>query len=228
MKLKKKVIIIYGPPGAGKGTQALRLEKILGFYHFDTGREIERVLHDPKRQKDPQIRKQKELFDSGKLCDPTWVANFVKERVKKLAKRNKGIIFSGSPRTLFEGKELIPLLIKLYGKKNIYVIKLNVAKETSIFRNTHRKMCPKCGYPVIYSEETKDWKFCPLCGSKLFVRVLDNPETIKIRIKEYQKRTKPVLGYLKEQKIKIYEIDGEPLPSLVTKEILEKINLKKL
>ena len=223
MKSKKKVIIIYGPPGAGKGTQALRLEKILSFYHFDTGREVEKIVHNSKNQKDSKIREQRKLFDSGKLCDPEWVADLVKKIIKKLAKKNKGVIFSGSPRTLFEAEELIPLLIKLYGKRNIYVMKLSVSKETSIFRNTHRKICPKCGYPVIYSQETKDWKFCPKCGTKLIVRVLDNPKTIKVRIKEYQQRTKPVLNYLKKQKIKIYEINGEPLPSLVTKQILEKI-----
>jgi len=224
-KLKKKAIIIFGPPGAGKGTQALRLEKILGFYHFDTGREIEKVISDPKNQKDPEIRKQKELFESGKLCDPQWVEKLVEKKIKKL--RGKGIIFSGSPRTLDEAQKLIPLLEKIYGKKNIYVFKLNVSEKTSIFRNTHRKMCSRCGYPVIFSEETEDWKFCPLCGAPLFVRVLDKPEVIKKRIKEYQKETKPVLEYLKKEKIKIYEIDGEPLPSLVTKQILEKLNFSK-
>ena len=222
-KKTKKAIIIYGLPGSGKGTQAQRLEKILKGYHFDTGREIEKTVHDPKSQKDPEIRREKELFDKGKLCDPKWVAELVKNSIKKLARKNKTLIFSGSPRTLFEAKQIMPLLIKLYPKKNLYIFDLKISSKTSIFRNSHRKICSQCGYPIIYSKETEDWRYCPKCGAPLIIRTLDKPEIIKIRIKEYLKRTRPLKNYFKKLKLKIYEIDGEPLPDLVTKQILEKL-----
>jgi adenylate kinase len=118
-----KIFIIYGPPGSGKGTQARILARQLGIEHFDTGRIIEKLVHDPNKQDDLIIQRERKNFDTGLLCTPKWVLGIVSEKIKK-SKKRKGLIFSGSPRTLEEAKIIIPLLEEMYGKDNICVIQI--------------------------------------------------------------------------------------------------------
>ena len=88
---------------------------------------------------------------------------------------------TGSPRTLYEGKRIIPLLKKLYGTKNIKIILIKVSAEESIFRNSHRRICELMRHPILYTKETIKLTRCPLDGSKLIRRKgLDDPETIKV------------------------------------------------
>src|SRR3989338_6557098 len=76
-RMHKKAVVIFGPPGAGKGTQANLLAWTRGFVHFDTGRHMERVVHDPARQNDPIIARERELWESGKLNTPGWALELV-------------------------------------------------------------------------------------------------------------------------------------------------------
>jgi adenylate kinase len=225
----KKVILLYGAPGAGKGTQADLLSRILGFYHFDTGKYIEQTINDPENLKSKKFQKEKAIFDSGKLNTPSWVLkDIVIKNTKKLAKAGVRIVFSGSPRTLFEafGDEkttgLIETLEKLYGKENIGILYLDVKAESSVFRNSNRAVCSVCGAPVLYSENGT--KTCPFCGAPLRKRSLDNPETIKIRLEEYKNRTQPILEELKKRGYVINFINGEPEPFKVFEEVKQKIN----
>ncbi len=220
---KEGVFIIYGPPGSGKGTQARKLAEHFNLEHFDTGRAIEKKVHDPSLQNDPIIQKERRNFDSGLLCTPDWAARIVIEETKKLHQSGRGVVFSGSPRTFNESKVLIPFLENLYGRGNICVFRLIIKPETSIFRNSHRRICEKCGHTLVYSKENRKLKKCPKCGGKLVTRVLDKPETIKIRLKEYEERTAPIYSFLKERGIKIMEIDGEPSVDEVHKNILENL-----
>src|SRR3989344_5922357 len=98
----KKVIIVYGPPGAGKWTQANLLAGKLGLIHFDTGKYLEQTVHDPENQNNPEIKKEKEIFDSGKLLTPSFVLKIISQKTKEVSKSSFGIVFSGSPRTLYE------------------------------------------------------------------------------------------------------------------------------
>ncbi len=224
----KKVVLFYGAPGSGKGTQADLLAKNYGFYHFDTGKNIEQTVNDPENLKDENIRKEKEIFDSGKLNTPSWVLNdVVIKKTQNLAKAGVRLVFSGSPRTLFEafGDEkqigLIKTLENLYGKENIGIMYIEVKPETSVFRNSNRLVCSVCGAPVLYKEN--GLTTCPFCDAPLRKRSLDNPETIKVRLEEYKNRTQPIIEKLKEQGYEINMIDGEPEPYKVFEQIKNRI-----
>ena len=227
--MTNQAVIIYGPPGSGKGTQAELLARKFNFIHFDTGRYLEGIYRDPKQQKNPLISREKKLFDSGKLNTPTWVLKVVSEATRRIAKAGFGIIYSGSPRTIFEAfgdrnhKSLLSTLIKLYGKKNIIVVKLNVKNQTSIKRNSARFVCSVCGLPVLASARSKK---CSFCAGPARRRTLDKPEIIKVRLKEYRERTYPILKKMRDLGFRIREINGEPAPYKVHEQVVRKLGLR--
>ncbi|MDP3947315.1 MAG: nucleoside monophosphate kinase [bacterium] len=207
----KLAVILYGPPGSGKGTQANLLAEKFGLYHLDTGKYIEQVVHDPANRANKIIERERRLFDTGFLCTPSWVRRVVEKKTREVARAGLGIIYSGSPRTLPEAEALIPLLLKLYGKKRVLPFELKVRPETSHFRNGNRWVCYLCGRPLMYSPKVK-YPHCPVCGSALHRRTLDDPEVIKKRLVEYCERTIPIYGFLARRGYKLIAIDGEPLP----------------
>ncbi len=225
----KRVIIIYGPPGSGKGTQANLLAQKFGLLHFDTGKFIEAVVHDPANANDPEISKHRIAFDTGKLVDPDWVYNHVvKKHVRQIHDAGMGVAFSGSPRTLLEAftaeehgtKGLVDFLENLYGREAISVVLLNIRAEVVVDRNSHRLICSICGTPVMHQGEHTATE-CPLCGGPLKKRTLDTVETMKVRLEEYRNRTEPILTGLRERGYTVHEVSGEPLPYLVFAEILK-------
>jgi adenylate kinase len=198
-----KAFIIYGQPGSGKGTQAnLLTEKVKDLIHFDTGKFCDKYVHDPSRESDKQVQHERELFDTGKLMTPSFVLNVVGEETKRLAGQGKSVVYSGSPRTLFEafGNEmtegLLDILKSLYGKDNIHVIHISVSAQTSINRNSARSK-----------------------------RNIDDPEVIKVRLVEYKERTEPILAKIKEQGYGIIEINGEPEPEEIHQNILKELKI---
>ena len=220
---KPKIAILYGFPGAGKDTQAEILEENLNFTQVSSSYLIEKKIFDSNLQNDPIIKYQKELYESGKLCDPEWVTKIINEEVVELHQEGRNLVFSGSPRTLYESENEIPYWEDLYGKDNIFVFLIKISEETSIFRNTHRRICSVCHHPIVYSEESKNLKFCPLCGGELKKRGLDTKELMKVRVKEYKERTEPIFNYLKERGYQVIEIDGEVSPNEVAKQIIKHI-----
>ena len=219
--------MFYGPPGAGKGTQANLVAGKFGLLHFDTGKFIEQHVHDPENSRDKTTQEEKNNFDSGKLCTPSWVLKIVRGKTSHLSNAGFGLTFSGSPRTMFEAfgdkknKGLMEVLEKDYGKKNIILFLLKVSPKTSIFRNSHRLMCSNCGTTILASKHKG--KSCPICSGKLVRRTLDVPDVIKVRLKEYKKRTAPILAGLKKRGYKITAISGEALPHQVFSKIISKI-----
>ena len=132
------------------------------------------------------------------------------------------LVFSGSPRTLYEGEKLIPLLEELYGSKNIKIFEILLSAQESIFRNSHRRICELMRHPILWTKETEKLQHCPLDGSKLLKREgLDDPETIKIRLEEYKKRTFPLIDFFKKQKLIVKNINGEQAVGDVFKDILK-------
>ncbi len=225
--MKKIAVIIYGAPGAGKGTQANLLANAKHLIHFDTGVYLEHFLHDPDNQKSKTVKNERSLFDKGILCSPPFVLDLIKKKARQMAEAGLGIVFSGSPRTVYEvygdGKTegLMPELEKLYGKKNIYIFSLITKPRDSMDRNSRRLVCSECGLQVMGIRQKM--KECSFCGGKLVKRISDKPEIIKVRLEEYKNRTKPIEKELKNHGYKINRIDGIELPYLVHKEIMSHI-----
>ncbi len=211
--MKKIVIILYGPPGSGKGTQANLLANKLGLIHFDTGRFLESVVHDPTRQKEKIVQRERRLFDGGKLMTPSFVLKEVTKEVRMIRKADLGIVFSGSPRTIFETERLMPLIERLYDKKHIFIFILGVPSSDSLSRNSSRVVCSVCKAPLLTKYyPSKKPKHCPICAGPFYKRTLDNPKTIKIRLEEYKNRTEPIFSILKKKGYRLIEIDARPAP----------------
>jgi len=230
----KQVIILLGPPGAGKGTQAELLSSKLDLYLFETSKILEEKFLASIDSKERFIQvgeekydvlNEKELWKRGELCSPPFVSYLVKAKLKKLFDLDNNLVIAGSPRTLFEAKEIAPFLKELYGEENIKIFLVKISPKETIFRNSHRRICELLRHPVLYNEETIKLTKCPLDGSKLMIREgLDDPETIKIRLKEYKERTFPLIDYLKEEGLEVKEINGEQSVTDVSKDIMKQIN----
>jgi len=228
--MNKQIIILSGAPGAGKGTQAELLSERLGFYHFETTKVIRKKLADIKEDdfeivdgKKYSLLEEKNKRDSGILMSPPLISFWIKERIKDLIKEEQGIIMNGSPRTLHEGEELIPFLKNICGINNIQVVLIDLSKEESLFRNSHRKTCELIHHTMIYNKETEKLTKCPFDGSKLIIRKDDDPKVIKVRLKEYKDRTSPLIEFFGKQGLNVNKINGSPSPSVVFKSILKAV-----
>lgn len=219
---------MYGPPGSGKGTQANLLAAKLDILHFDTGRFCESVVHDPARQKEKIVVRERKLFDTGILMTPSFVLREIKKHVKSIAKTGHGLVFSGSPRTIYEAEGLMPLLEKLYGKKNIFVFELKMRESFSVKRNGNRILCSVCKAPLLTAYyPSKTPKHCPICAGPFYRRTLDTPETIKVRLKQYRERTIPIISILKKSGYKINVLSAEPAPYKVFNQIYGHIKKRR-
>lgn len=229
--MSKQVVVIYGPPGAGKGTQANLLACTKNFTHFDTGKYLEQVVHNPENKKDPVIKKEQKLFDSGALLTPSFVLKVTTDKAREISKAGFNIVFSGSPRTLFEAfgddknTGLVEILEKEYGKENLHFLFLEIDPKESIKRNANRLVCSVCSTAILYSDVLHKHKTCPLCGAELRKRTVDNPAVFETRIKEYEERTKPIVDELKKRGYEIKNVDGTPLPFEVFKEVKKSLNI---
>lgn len=225
---KPLIIIVMGPPGSGKGTQAELLAEKFGFFQWETSSIIGGIIERAKKREFVEIEgkkyffeKQRQIRQKGLLWDSRFIFYFTKKKIEELAKEGKGIIISGSPRTLTEGEKLIPLLKKLYGVRNIVVIVLKLTPEATLWRNSHRRECELATHSILYTKETRKLTKCPLDGSRLMRRKDDSPKTIRIRLKEYKEKTFPLINYFKKQGLKVKEINGEHPVADVFKDILK-------
>lgn len=233
--LKMWVLILFGPPGAGKGVQAVLLSEKLNLYHLETSKLLERQIMKASKgafiklgEKKYFLAKEKRLWKTGKLFSPELVSFFLKNKIRELAKLRKSLLIEGTPRSITDAKEIIPLLKKLYGLKNIKIIFLEINPNETLWRNSRRRICQLMRHSILYSSETKNLKYCPLDGSKLLRRKgLDDPKTIKIRIEEYNEKTLPLLNYFKKEKLEVKKIDGSPAPAKVFDSILKALTGKR-
>lgn len=202
-----------------------------GYYHFESSKIIEHCFktEDPEKVftiegKDYKVADEMKKWEAGELNSPSFVVFLMLEKIKELAEQEKSIIFSGSPRTVYEAEREMPLLVELYGKENINFVLLEIKPETTIFRNSNRRICELVRHSILFTPETEKLTRCPLDGSKLVRRKgLDDPETIKNRINIYKEQTYPVVEYMEKEGIKISKVNGESSVAQVHEVVLSAI-----
>jgi adenylate kinase len=195
-------IILLGPPGAGKGTQAARLQAERGMIHLSTGD----MLREAVAAGTPVGREAKAVMERGELVSDAIVSALIGERLD--AASDKGAIFDGFPRTLAQAKAL-DLLLTERGRSLDYVIEIMVDEDALVERITGRFSCAKCGtgYHDVF-RPTRVPGVCDVCGSTEFVRRKDdNEQTVRTRMAEYRAKTEPILPYY-EQRGLVRPVDG--------------------
>ncbi len=196
-------LVLLGPPGAGKGTQAQVLSKDLSLPHISTGD----MLREALKAATPLGLKAKEYMEKGGLVPDEVVIALVKERLLK-SDAQKGFILDGFPRTPEQGISLdrnlgelkMPLDLVLYFKTSLPVI---------IRRLSGRRVCGKCGKNFhLTNFKPKVDGICDVCGSQLVQRPDDKEATIENRLKVYESQTAPLIDYY-EKKKNLVEVSGD-------------------
>ena len=206
-------IILLGPPGAGKGTQAQRLEQQRGMVQLSTGD----MLRHAVAAGTPIGIKAKAVMDAGELVSDAIVSALIGERLDSSA--DKGAIFDGFPRTQHQA-EALDLLLADRDRKLDYVIELEVDEEALVDRITGRFSCANCG--AGYHDRFKLPKVqgtCDVCGAHEFRRRPDdNEHTVRTRMAEYRAKTAPILPYYHERGL-VRRVDGMATVEEVARQI---------
>ncbi|AVW92191.1 adenylate kinase [Celeribacter baekdonensis] len=183
-------IILLGPPGAGKGTQARRLVEERGMVQLSTGD----MLRDARTSGTEMGKKVAAIMDAGQLVTDEIVIGLIDEKIRN--GNAAGFIFDGFPRTLGQADALNELLSR-NGAQLEAVIEIAVDDQALVNRITGRYTCGNCG--EVYHDTTKPTKVdgvCDACGSTdLKRRADDNEDSLKTRLMEYYKKTSPLIGY---------------------------------
>jgi adenylate kinase len=196
-------IILLGPPGAGKGTQAKLLEEKYGMIQLSTGD----MLRASIRHKEPLGLEAEKVMKAGGLVPDALMIKLIEDRIM-FPDCEKGFILDGFPRTVPQAEALDRMLASKNRKLDA-VIELKVDEPALIERVSGRFTCANCG--AGYHEKfkpTKEPGVCDQCGGKEFThRPDDNPETMKTRLKTYHEQTEPILPYYRQKGL-LKSVDG--------------------
>lgn len=208
-------LMIMGPPGAGKGTQAERLVKDLDITHISTGDMFRAAIKEGTEMGN----KAKEYMDKGQLVPDEVVVGMVKDRLSQ-PDCARGFLLDGFPRTLPQADALSNTLASM-GIKLDGVINIEVPRERLMARLTGRRVCKACGasFHVLFNAPQKNGA-CDSCGGELYQRSDDNEETVSNRLDVYEAQTQPLIDYYQKQGV-LLNINGDQDINLVLKDILD-------
>ncbi len=204
-------LIIIGPQGSGKGTQAALLSKHFKIAHIDAG-----LLLRKESQKNTKSSKNlRKIIDKGMLISDKIMINILSARLKK-SDCKKGFIIDGFPRTKFEA-EFIGQNFKINK-----VLFLNISDSLAVKRLSARMQCEKCGAIYGVSVLPKINGFCNKCKGRLFARADDTPAIIKKRLKIYHAQINPIIKFYTKKNL-IESFNGEKPAKVVFKKIILKL-----
>jgi len=211
--VKARHLVIIGPPGSGKGTQAIRVAGELGIKHLSTGD----ILREAVKEETELGLKAKSFMEQGALVPDELMLELIATELDKLD--GKGWILDGYPRTLPQAEALEKMLDER-GESIDKVLLIDVDPEVIVKRLTSRRVCPSCN--AVYNLETLKPKVegkCDRCGAELIIRPDDREETVRNRLKVYEEQTAPVVEFYRN-KGNLVPVKGEGSIEEITAEIL--------
>lgn len=210
-------LIILGPPGAGKGTQASFISKKFAIPHISTG-----DIFRANIKNDTALgKKAKEYMNKGELVPDELTCDLVFDRIKQEDAKN-GFLLDGFPRNIFQAQRLDEVLSQENLKIDC-VINIEVDDKILVERAVGRRVCKDCGatYHISFNKSKKQ-DICDTCNGALYQREDDKEDTIKNRIEVYNKNTKPLIDYYNE-KGNLANIQGEKDINLVFEDIVKSV-----
>ena len=208
-------LILLGPPGAGKGTQAVKIVEKYNIPHISTGD----IFRENIKKGTELGKKAKEYMDKGELVPDDLVCEIATSRLLEDDCKN-GFLLDGFPRTVYQAEKLDEFLEK-HGKKIDKVLDIAVEKEELMTRLIGRRVCKACGatYHVVFNPTKVEGK-CDVCGESLILRDDDKPETVKKRLDVYHTQTQPLIDFYTERKV-LVEVDGTQSMDKVFEDIMK-------
>ncbi|MEW6686908.1 MAG: adenylate kinase [Candidatus Edwardsbacteria bacterium] len=202
-------IVLLGPPGAGKGTQAIQFSKKFSIPHISTGD----ILRHAVQEQNELGQAVKEIMERGKLVPDEIMSQLIEKRLQK-EDTEKGFILDGFPRTINQAKKLDEILAK-HNTKIECVFYIEVKEKKLFQRLSSRLVCESC--KTLYNLKTNPPRKkgrCDRCGGRLIIRHDDKIETIIERLRIYRKQNKPLLRFYQKKGI-VLPINGELSPQEV-------------
>lgn len=208
-------LILLGAPGAGKGTQAEILAKLLGVPTISTGN----ILRAAVKNGTPVGLKAKEYMDAGALVPDEVIIGIIAERLAEPDCRN-GYILDGVPRTIPQAEAM-----EKGGIDIDCALSIEVADDTIVERMSGRRTCPNCGASFhVVSNPPKKEGVCDSCGAALTIRKDDAPETVKARLDTYHRETEPLKAFY-EKRGKLKSVDNQPTIEATTAVIRKTLGI---
>jgi adenylate kinase len=200
-------VIMLGPPGAGKGTQAEQLARKHGLPRISTGD----MLRDAINQGLPLALRAKEKMDRGELVDDETMVGIVRERLSR-PDTKKGFVLDGFPRTRFQGQALDEIMAERDDGR-LVVVDIVVPEEELVRRLAARRICSKCGTNADSSDSV-----CRKCGGTLVLRSDDDERVVRERLKVYTQQSKPLVEFYRDRPT-FRVVDGAQRPDRVFQQI---------
>lgn len=208
-------LILLGPPGAGKGTQAEILNKKLGIPTISTGN----ILRAAVKNGTPIGLKAKEYMDAGKLVPDEVIIGVISERLAEADCQN-GFILDGVPRTIPQAEALEKAGIQFDA-----VVSIEISDDEIVERMGGRRVCTACGAPYhVKNMPPKVEGVCDACGGKLEARADDKPEVVRDRLNVYHKETAPLKDFYAARNL-LKTVDNQPTVAETTTAILSALGL---
>ncbi len=211
-------IVLMGPPGAGKGTQAKRVAEMFNMVHLSSGD----ILRAERGSGSELGRRLKTYMDAGELVPDATVVEIMAKAVAALP-ADKGLLLDGFPRTVAQGQALDAQLKQLNCPLQAVLV-IDVEDAPLIKRITGRRSCPDCGriYHTEYLRPAVENR-CDACKASLTQRADDTEKVVRDRLATYRRQTQPVIAYYKDSGQRVIEIDGSAEPDEVTARVKQAL-----